>query len=131
MVLAYMNKQIKKAESHVRTPGKMRCAKFVSASADTVSLNEALIAKTKKLLGDKGYHTNLKNISDANIIAHYRSLWNVEQSFRVAKSDLASRPIFHRKETSIKAHMLICVMALCRVPLSLDTFVNGFETLVS
>lgn len=110
--LSDMNKQIKKAESHVQTPGKMKRAKFVSTTADRVSLNDALIAKTKKLLGVKGYYTNLKNVSDADIIAHYQSLWNVEQSFRVAKSDLASRPIFHRKETSIQAHMLICVMAL-------------------
>lgn len=110
--LSDMNKQIKKAESHVQTPGKMRRAKFVSITADKVSLNDALIAKTKKLLGIKGYYTNLVNVSDTNIIAHYQSLWNVEQAFRIAKSDLASRPIFHRKEESIRAHILICVMAL-------------------
>lgn len=110
--LSDMNKQIKKALSHVQTPGKMRRAKFVSTTADSVSLNDALIAKTKKLLGIKGYYTNLKDIVDADIIAHYHELWNIEQSFRIAKSDLASRPIFHRKEASIKAHMLICVMAL-------------------
>lgn len=110
--LSEMNKRIKRAESLVRTPGKMKRAKFVSTTADTVLLNETLIARTKKLLGVKGYYTNLKNVSDTDIIAHYHRLWNVEQSFRIAKSDLASRPIFHRKETSIRAHMLICVMAL-------------------
>jgi hypothetical protein len=109
--LSDMNKQIKKAESHVHAPGKMKRAKFVSTTAGAVSLNDALIARTKKLLGVKGYYTNL-NVPDADIIAHYHSLWNVEQAFRIAKSDLASRPIFHRKEVSIRAHMLICVMAL-------------------
>lgn len=110
--LSDMNKYIKRAEGLVQTPGKMRRAKFVSTIADTVSLNDALIEKTKKLLGVKGYYTNLKDVPETDIIAHYHSLWNVEQSFRIAKSDLASRPIFHRKESSIKAHMLICVMAL-------------------
>mgnify|MGYP001585084697 CR=1 FL=1 len=110
--LSDMNKQIKKAESHVQAPGKMKRAKFVSAATGIVSLNDALIARTKKLLGVKGYYTNLKEVADADIIAHYQSLWHVEQAFRIAKSDLASRPIFHRKDTSIKAHILICVMAL-------------------
>lgn len=110
--LSDMNKQIKKAESHVQSPGKMKRAKFVSTTSDKVSLNNALIAKTKKLLGVKGYYTNLKGVSDADIIAHYHSLWNVEQAIRIAKSDLSSRPVFHHKEVSIRAHMLICVMAL-------------------
>lgn len=110
--LSDMNKHIKRAEGLVQTPGKMKRAKFVRASADTVSLNEALIERTKKLLGVKGYYTNLTSVPDADIIAHYHSLWNVEQAFRIAKSDLASRPIFHRKDVSIRAHMLICVMAL-------------------
>ena len=110
--LSDMNKHIRKAEGQVQHPGKMKRAKFVSATAHTVSLNDALIARTKKLLGVKGYYTNLIAVSNANIIAHYHSLWNIEQAFRIAKSDLASRPIFHRKEVSIRAHMLICVMAL-------------------
>ncbi|MBP9749719.1 MAG: IS1634 family transposase [Candidatus Pacebacteria bacterium] len=110
--LSEMNKQIEKAKRQVDTPGKMRRAKFVSAEGGTVSLNEGLIADRKKLLGVKGYYTNLKSVSDVDIIAHYHSLWHVEQAFRVAKSDIASRPIFHHKVDSIKAHMLICVMAL-------------------
>jgi len=107
-----ISKTARQAENHVQYPGKMKRAKFVSTTVNTVSLNDALIARTKKLLGVKGYYTNLKDVSDADIIAHYHSLWHIEQAFRIAKSDIASRPIFHRKEVSIRAHMLICVMAL-------------------
>ncbi|OFZ56818.1 MAG: hypothetical protein A3D92_05930 [Bacteroidetes bacterium RIFCSPHIGHO2_02_FULL_44_7] len=110
--LSDMNKQIAKAENQVQNPGKMKRAKFVSVSTGKVSLNDELIAKTKKLLGVKGYYTNLTDMMDTDIITHYRSLWHIEQAFRIAKSDLATRPIFHRKEESIKAHILICVMAL-------------------
>jgi len=110
--LSDMNKQIEKAKLQVQTPGKIRRAKFVSTVGEKVSLNEALIAERKKLLGVKGYYTNLEGVPDADIIAHYHSLWHVEQAIRVAKSDIVSRPIFHRKADSIKAHMLICVMAL-------------------
>ncbi len=110
--LSEMNKQILKAEAQVATPSKLKRTKFVRTSQDTVLMNDALITKTKKLLGVKGYYTNLVDTTDADIITHYHSLWNVEQAFRIAKSDVVSRPIFHRKEESIRAHMLICVMAL-------------------
>ena len=46
------------------------------------------------------------------IIQHYHNLWRVELAFRIAKSDLQMRPIYHFKEKTIKAHILICFMAL-------------------
>lgn len=46
------------------------------------------------------------------IIKHYRQLWHVEQAFRLAKSDLQIRPIYHFKQEAIQAHILICFMAL-------------------
>ena len=66
------------------------------------------------LLGIKGYYTNLspEQTDDQTIIDHYHSLWRVEQTFRIAKSDLAMRPMFHSKEETIKTHILICFMAL-------------------
>lgn len=107
-----MNTQIERAKKQVQAPGKVRRTKFVSATGEKLSLNEDLITERRKLLGVKGYYTNLEGVSDEDIIAHYHSLWHVEQAFRIAKSDIASRPIFHHKEVSIRAHMLICVMAL-------------------
>ncbi|MBI5613923.1 hypothetical protein HY947_03275 [Candidatus Gottesmanbacteria bacterium] len=37
----------------------------------------------------------------------------MEQSFRIAKSDLQARPIYHRRKTAIESHLLIVFMALC------------------
>jgi transposase len=86
----------------------------VTASEARYELNTALVEKTKKLLGIKGYYTNisLADAPDHAIIVHYGNPWRIEQSFRVAKSDLVARPIFHHKENAIKAHMLICFVAL-------------------
>lgn len=110
--LSEMKKQIERAKRQVEFPGKIRRAKFVSAMGGEVTLNEELIASRTNLLGVKGYYTNLTSVSDDDIIAHYHSLWHVEHAFRIAKSDIASRPIFHHKEVSIRAHILVCVMAL-------------------
>ena len=42
----------------------------------------------------------------------YRGLWQVEQTFRIAKSNLEIRPVFHYNTNRIRAHFLICYMSL-------------------
>lgn len=109
-----MNKQIEKAKTTVAIPSKRRKQKFTKTTDQKLELNEELIAKTKKLLGIKGYYTNLeeKIVGNATIIERYHELYKIEQAFRVSKSDLQTRPIFHFKEQPIKLHLLICFMAL-------------------
>jgi hypothetical protein len=109
-----MEKQVARAKKLVASGEQGRRAKFVSAKGAAYVLNESLITKTEKLLGIKGYVTNIPRevMSDQQIIDYYRNLWHVEQAFRVAKSDLKARPMFHRIEDSIRAHLLICFLAL-------------------
>ena len=76
-------------------------------------LNTNLIEKTKQLLGIKGYYTNLTDETDKTIIDHYHSLWKVEKAFRIAKSDLEARPVFHHKKENVEAHILIVFLSLC------------------
>lgn len=66
------------------------------------------------MLGLKGYYTNIpeKELSDQQIIERYHDLWQIEKSFRIAKSDLATRPIFHFNSDSVKSHILICFTGL-------------------
>ena len=41
------------------------------------------------------------------VIGSYHDLWHVEQSFRMSKTDLAARPMFHHKRDAIEAHLTI------------------------
>ena len=109
-----MEKQIEKAKELLRNSQAVKRAKFLkNRDKNRYELNKELIDKTKLLLGIKGYYTNLDLlVSDSTVIDHYHNLWRVEQSFRVAKDDLETRPIFHFKEEPIKVHILICFMAL-------------------
>jgi hypothetical protein len=109
-----MDKQIKKAAKQLADPSGIKRTKFLKTGQTKYELNSTLIKKTKSLLGIKGYYTNLRSgeVDDQTIIDRYHSLWHVEQAFRIAKSDLAMRPVFHFKEKAIKAHVLICFMAL-------------------
>src|SRR3954452_21259997 len=46
------------------------------------------------------------------VIGSYHDLWHVEQSFRMSKTDLRARPMFHHKRESIEAHLTIVFTAL-------------------
>ena len=109
-----MEKQIKKAEDLLKEPSGIKRTKFIKAKNNAAyELNQSLADKTQLLLGIKGYYTNLGHeISDDMVIKHYHNLWHVELAFRIAKSDLQMRPIYHFKEKTVKAHILICFMAL-------------------
>lgn len=107
-------KQIQKALFQINNQIKLtkRLRFVIQENKNILKLNEELIKKDEFIEGIKGYYTNLKNISSNLIIARYKDLWHVEKSFRIAKSDLLARPIFHFKETSIKAHILIIFISL-------------------
>ena len=106
-------KQIKKAQSQLNNPGKIKRLRFLKqTSKQKFELNLSLIEKQELLDGIKGYITNLKKISPQLIISRYKDLWHVERSFRIAKSDLQTRPIYHHKLENVKAHILIVFVAL-------------------
>ncbi|MDP2302117.1 MAG: IS1634 family transposase [Ignavibacteria bacterium] len=111
-----MEKQILKAKRMIDEGVGVKRTKFVKQKTDVsdYSLNETLIEKNKMLLGMKGYYTNLSKsiLSDKDVIERYHDLWHVEQAFRIAKSDLASRPVFHYRADAVRSHILICFTAL-------------------
>jgi hypothetical protein len=110
-----LNKLISKAEELIAARSSGKKAKFVKKiSKESVELNKPLIEKRKLLLGIKGYCTDIseKDLFNEKVISHYHHLWRIEQSFRMSKSDLETRPVFHRKQDAIRSHVLICFVAL-------------------
>lgn len=109
-----MEKQIVKAKFVIDNPSKNKKLKFTKSNGLKLEINQKLVDKTKKLLGIKGYYTNLKEsiVDNKTIIERYHELYKIEQAFRISKSDLQTRPIFHFKEDPIKLHLMICFVAL-------------------
>jgi len=110
-----MEKQVEKARALVARNESGRRAKFVKKSGDgIVAFDDTLRGKAELLLGIKGYVTNIpeEKLSNTEVIAFYHNLWRVEESFRMSKHDLSARPIFHRVDEAIRAHVLICFVAL-------------------
>ncbi|MBW7848826.1 MAG: IS1634 family transposase [Bacteroidales bacterium] len=62
--------------------------------------------------GLKGYLTNTQ-LDNQNVLDNYKELWHIEKAFRMSKTDLRIRPIFHRKQQRIEAHICIAFTAYC------------------
>ncbi len=96
----------------------MKRNRFVRLSGGTRTVNRELEDKARALAGLKGYVTNLRACPDGTpvtpefVIGAYHQLFQIEKSFRMAKSDLQARPIYHRKRDSIEAHLTIVLAAL-------------------
>ena len=79
-----------------------------------MEIDQKLVDRARQLAGLKGYVTNIAvaTMDGAEVIAAYHALWQVERSFRMAKTDLRARPMVHHLRDSIEAHLTIVFAAL-------------------
>jgi len=76
----------------------------------TVSIDYKKFNKDSVWDGLKGYVTNT-SLSKKHVINAYQQLWLIEKAFRISKTDLRIRPIYHRLRNRIEAHICICFTA--------------------
>lgn len=86
--------------------------KFLTMEGDVkVSIDYDKLETDAKWDGLKGYLTNT-DIPASQVYAAYHNLWHVEQAFRISKSKIEIRPMFHFTRRRIEAHICICFVAL-------------------
>ena len=113
-----IDEQVKKAEQAVAGKTPVKRNRFVQLAGGTRKVNRELEDKARSLAGLKGYVTNLRACPDGTpvtaefVIGAYHQLFQVEKSFRMAKSDLQARPVYHHLRDSIEAHLTIVFAAL-------------------
>jgi len=107
-----IDQQIAKAEKAVAGQAAVKRNRFVHLTGATKTINRSLEAKARALAGLKGYVTNLKAPTAEYVLGAYHQLWQIEKSFRMSKTDLRARPIYHHKRDSIEAHLTIVMAAL-------------------
>lgn len=109
-----LNAQEARARAVVDGDTVPKATRFVTVTAKGRRLDTASLERARMLVGLKGYVTNLPaSLMDSReIIAKYHELWHVEQSFRMSKTDLRARPIFHRTRDAIEAHLTVVFAAL-------------------
>jgi transposase len=85
--------------------------KFLQLTGEmSVSVDQEKIRQDRAWDGLKGYLTNAKMTKD-QIIENYQQLWQIEKAFRIAKTDLKIRPVYHRLQRRIEAHICISFAA--------------------
>ncbi len=129
LIISYSEKRAKK-DAHNRERGLKRLEKRVKSGKLTKSnINNRGYNKYLKLEGEvsieidykkynedsrwdglKGYLTNSK-LSNKKIVENYGNLWHIEKAFRMSKTDLRIRPIYHRLINRIEAHICISFAA--------------------
>lgn len=76
----------------------------------TIAMNKEKIEQDKQWDGLKGYLTNA-SLSKEQVIENYGHLWQIEKAFRVAKTDIKIRPVYHQLSERIQAHICLCFVA--------------------
>ena len=77
-----------------------------------LSINEEKIAEEALYDGYYSIVTSEKELSDKEIRDIYKGLWEIEESFKIIKSEFQTRPVFVSTEEHIQAHFLICFVTL-------------------
>lgn len=132
---------IAKAKDLIANPGKYTketsygCTKYINniafvkktgevANVNDLSLNLAKIQEEEKFDGYYSIVTSEKNMSDKQIRDVYKGLWKIEETFKVTKSELETRPVFVWSDESIESHFLSCFVSLLIVRL-LENLTNN------
>ena len=123
-------KTIEKSKDLANNPGKYNKAtsygaakyikniEFDKKTGEILSLSSLLTIDEEKLRKEEaldGYYaivTSEMDKTDEEIIEIYRGLWKIEESFKVTKSDLKTRPVYLSNKEHIEAHFLTCFIAL-------------------
>lgn len=132
LVISYSERRAKKDRINrekglARLQKKVKSGKLTKASINNRGYNKYLILNGQvdvkidmvkyeedgKWDGLKGYLTNTK-LSKDEVIANYSHLWKIEKAFRISKNDLKIRPIYHRLQPRIEAHICIAFVA-CKI----------------
>lgn len=119
--LMEINRMIEKAKAHRACQAKKeeygessKYMQFLDDQGKSIKpqLNQKAIDKDKELAGYNMLVTSEINMSSKDIYNAYHQLWQIEESFRIMKSELDTRPVYLQKENRIKGHFFICYTAV-------------------
>jgi hypothetical protein len=109
-----INAMVERAEAVAAGKRALKKDRFVRITDAAPAVDWDLVKRAQNLAGLKGYVTNIdaQVLASDHVVTAYHDLYQVERSFRMTKTDLAARPVFHRLRDSIEAHLTIVFAAL-------------------
>ena len=111
--LTRLEKQIKSGKLTKSNINNKGYNKYLKLNGDvTIEIDYQKYNQDQIWDGLKGYVTNTKLTVD-EVMENYKNLWHIEKAFRMSKTDLRIRPIYHRLRNRIEAHICISFTAYC------------------
>lgn len=86
--------------------------KYIDVKGGSACINHDKIEADAAWDGIYGVITNARNDEATKLLARYRGLWQIEDTFRLSKHELRMRPVYHWTEQRIRAHIAMCFLAL-------------------
>jgi transposase len=106
-------KKISKSKNPASMISNKGFSKYIQIEGEAIlKIDQEKIQHSERWDGLHGIVTNVKSMTNEEIIEHYHQLWQIEECFRISKHDLRFRPIYHWTTNRIKAHIGMCFMAL-------------------
>lgn len=107
--LSRLDKRVgKMTKEHLNNRGYNKFLRLVGEVK--VEIDEDKVIQAARWDGLKGYITNTELAAD-EVIENYGQLWRIERAFRISKTDLRIRPMYHRLKGRIEAHVLVAFVA--------------------
>ena len=109
--LTRLEKKIKSGKLTKSSINNRGYNKYLTMSGDvSIEIDYEKFEQDASWDGLKGYVTNTK-LKEEEVINNYSNLWHIERAFRISKTDLRIRPIYHRLKNRIEAHICISFTA--------------------
>jgi len=109
--LLKLRRQVKSGKLTKESINNRGYNKFLTLKGEVeVEIDEAKVKEDQLWDGLKGYITNTR-LSPKSIVENYQHLWQIEKAFRISKTDLRIRPIYHYRKKRIEAHICIAFVA--------------------
>ena len=137
------NRQIERAQNLINSPSKLSKKRqddpkrFITASSITndgeiaikrvLSLNTSAIEKEAQYDGFYAVCTTLED-DISEIIKVNKRRWEIEESFRILKTDFKARPVYLKRDDRIKAHFTTCFLSLLIYRILENKLENKYST---
>lgn len=115
IICTWSQKRAEKDKADAENPSKISnkrgVRKYLKTNTKTEGVDEEKIKADEAWDGIYGIMTNIKDLNTLEIHNAYHQLWKIEECFRVLKTNLETRPIYHWTPKRIKGHFVLCFLA--------------------
>jgi len=109
-IVAALREQLQRGDKSL--VGNKGYRKYLSAEGPKFTINEAKVKAEERFDGKWVLQTDREDLTAEEVALQYKQLWTVEEMFRTVKTLLETRPIFHKRDETIRGHVFCSFLAL-------------------